>query len=181
MSSRLRKSLTGGRFAENILHRAATWPATHRSYWDWCCSAPLRCSPASGVSSSMSRPQRLSRHLRARRRARRLPLGSDPQGRNLLAVMIEGTWLTVRTGVIAGALGIALGGALGFVSAYFRRLSRQDHHVVRRRSPHSTGHPVPRDDLRRSADRTVLGRHGAHHRGAGLAQTRPGRFAARCW
>jgi peptide/nickel transport system permease protein len=48
-----------------------------------------------------------------------LPLGSDPQGRNLLAVMIEGTWLTVRTGVIAGALGIALGGALGFVSAYF--------------------------------------------------------------
>ena len=24
-----------------------------------------------------------------------LPLGSDPQGRNLLAVMIEGTWLTL--------------------------------------------------------------------------------------
>jgi len=47
------------------------------------------------------------------------PLGSDPQGRNVLAVMIEGTWLTVRTGVIAGALGIALGGAIGFVSAYF--------------------------------------------------------------
>jgi peptide/nickel transport system permease protein len=40
------------------------------------------------------------------------PLGSDPQGRNLLAVMIEGTWLTIRTGVIAGALGIALGGVL---------------------------------------------------------------------
>jgi peptide/nickel transport system permease protein len=47
------------------------------------------------------------------------PLGSDPQGRNLLAVMIEGTWLTIRTGVIAGALGIAFGGALGFISAYF--------------------------------------------------------------
>jgi peptide/nickel transport system permease protein len=47
------------------------------------------------------------------------PLGSDPQGRNLLAVMIEGTWLTIRTGVIAGALGVALGGALGFVSGYF--------------------------------------------------------------
>jgi peptide/nickel transport system permease protein len=47
------------------------------------------------------------------------PLGSDPQGRNLLAVMIAGTWLTIRTGVIAGALGIALGGAIGFISAYF--------------------------------------------------------------
>lgn len=46
------------------------------------------------------------------------PFGSDPQGRNLLAVMIEGTWLTVRTGVIAGALGVAVGSALGFVSAY---------------------------------------------------------------
>jgi peptide/nickel transport system permease protein len=47
------------------------------------------------------------------------PLGSDPQGRNLLAVMIEGTWLTIRTGVIAGTLGVALGGALGLVSGYF--------------------------------------------------------------
>jgi peptide/nickel transport system permease protein len=46
------------------------------------------------------------------------PLGTDAQGRNLIAVMIEGTWLTLRTGLIAGALGIAAGGALGFVSAY---------------------------------------------------------------
>lgn len=48
-----------------------------------------------------------------------LPLGSDPQGRNLLAVMIEGTWLTIRTGVIAGALGVVVGSAIGFISAYF--------------------------------------------------------------
>ncbi len=47
-----------------------------------------------------------------------LPFGSDPQGRNLLAVMIEGTWLTIRTGVIAGGLGVIAGSALGFVSAY---------------------------------------------------------------
>jgi peptide/nickel transport system permease protein len=46
------------------------------------------------------------------------PLGTDAQGRNLIAVMIEGTWLTLRTGLVAGALGIAAGGALGFVSAY---------------------------------------------------------------
>jgi peptide/nickel transport system permease protein len=52
-----------------------------------------------------------------------LPLGSDPQGRNLLAVMVVGTWLTIRTGVIAGALGIAFGGALGFISAYFGGLT----------------------------------------------------------
>lgn len=47
-----------------------------------------------------------------------LPFGSDPQGRNLLAVMIEGTWLTIRTGVIAGTLGVGVGSALGFISAY---------------------------------------------------------------
>ena len=46
------------------------------------------------------------------------PLGTDSQGRNLIAVMIEGTWLTLRMGVVAGALGIVAGGALGFVSAY---------------------------------------------------------------
>jgi peptide/nickel transport system permease protein len=52
-----------------------------------------------------------------------LLLGSDPQGRNLLAVMIEGTWLTIRTGVIAGGLGVVVGSAIGFVSAYFGGLT----------------------------------------------------------
>ncbi|MET2832902.1 ABC transporter permease [Mesorhizobium shangrilense] len=45
--------------------------------------------------------------------------GVDAQGRNLIAVMIQGTYLTVRTGLIAGAIGTLLGAALGFVAAYF--------------------------------------------------------------
>lgn len=47
------------------------------------------------------------------------PFGSDSQGRDLFAVLVYGTWLTVRLGLIAGAIGIAVGGALGFISAYF--------------------------------------------------------------
>lgn len=47
-----------------------------------------------------------------------LPLGSDPQGRNVLAVTILGTWLTIRTGLIAGAIGIVFGSALGLFSGY---------------------------------------------------------------
>jgi hypothetical protein len=47
-----------------------------------------------------------------------LPLGSDPQGRNIIAVTIEGTWLTIRTGVIAGALGVMFGSALGLFAGY---------------------------------------------------------------
>lgn len=45
--------------------------------------------------------------------------GSDTQGRDLFAVVVYGTWLTVRLGLIAGAIGIAIGGALGFIAAYF--------------------------------------------------------------
>lgn len=48
-----------------------------------------------------------------------LPFGTDTQGRNLLAVLVYGTWLTVRLGLIAGAIGIFIGGSLGFISAYF--------------------------------------------------------------
>ena len=47
-----------------------------------------------------------------------LLFGSDPQGRNLLSVMILGTWLTIRTGLIAGAIGIVFGSALGLISGY---------------------------------------------------------------
>lgn len=45
--------------------------------------------------------------------------GSDSQGRDLFAVMIYGTWLTVKLGLIAGAIGIVIGGALGFIAGYF--------------------------------------------------------------
>ena len=52
--------------------------------------------------------------------SRELPLGSDRQGRDLLAVMIAGTPLTLRIGLIAGAIGTVIGTMLGFVSAYYR-------------------------------------------------------------
>ncbi|MCC6169503.1 MAG: ABC transporter permease [Caldilineaceae bacterium] len=48
-----------------------------------------------------------------------LPFGSDKQGRNLFAVMVVGTPLTLRIGLIAGFIGVTLGAAIGFVSAYY--------------------------------------------------------------
>jgi peptide/nickel transport system permease protein len=48
-----------------------------------------------------------------------LPFGSDKQGRNLFAVMISGTPLTLRIGLIAGFIGVGLGALIGFVSAYY--------------------------------------------------------------
>jgi len=48
-----------------------------------------------------------------------LPFGSDKQGRNLFAVMVVGTPLTLRIGLIAGFIGVVLGGAIGFISAYY--------------------------------------------------------------
>ncbi len=48
-----------------------------------------------------------------------LPFGSDKQGRNLSPVMVSGTPLTLRIGLIAGFLGVGFGGFLAFVSAYY--------------------------------------------------------------
>jgi peptide/nickel transport system permease protein len=48
-----------------------------------------------------------------------LPFGSDRQGRNLFAVITTGTLLTLRIGLIAGFIGVAIGGTLAFVSAYY--------------------------------------------------------------
>lgn len=47
------------------------------------------------------------------------PLGTDTQGRDILAIIIAGTWLTLRTGILAAALGTAIGCILGFVAGYF--------------------------------------------------------------
>ena len=47
------------------------------------------------------------------------PFGTDRQGRDLLAVMVAGTPLTLRIGFIAGFLGVGIGAILGFVSAYY--------------------------------------------------------------
>jgi len=47
------------------------------------------------------------------------PFGTDPQGRNLLAVMMMGTQFTLRIGLIAGSIGIIVGTILAFSGAYF--------------------------------------------------------------
>ena len=47
-----------------------------------------------------------------------LPFGSDKQGRNLFAVMMAGTPLTLRIGLIAGFLGLGIGAVLAFIAAY---------------------------------------------------------------
>lgn len=48
------------------------------------------------------------------------PFGTDRQGRDLLAVMVAGTPLTLRIGFIAGFLGVGIGTLLAFVAAYYR-------------------------------------------------------------
>lgn len=47
------------------------------------------------------------------------PFGTDRQGRNLLAVMIVGTGMTLQIGAIAGAIGLGVGIVLGFVAGYY--------------------------------------------------------------
>ncbi|HEY0421668.1 MAG TPA: ABC transporter permease, partial [Acetobacteraceae bacterium] len=49
----------------------------------------------------------------------RYPFGTDRQGRDLLAVMVAGTPLTLRIGFIAGILGVGIGAVLAFVAAYY--------------------------------------------------------------
>ena len=47
------------------------------------------------------------------------PFGTDSQGRDLFAVAITGTWLTVQIGMIAGIIGLVVGTILGFTSAFY--------------------------------------------------------------
>jgi peptide/nickel transport system permease protein len=47
-----------------------------------------------------------------------LPLGSDDQGRDMLAVLVAGVPLTLRVGFIAGGVGLLIGIVLGFLSGY---------------------------------------------------------------
>lgn len=46
-------------------------------------------------------------------------LGTDAAGRDLLAVMVAGTPLTLRVGFLAGAVGLGIGIVLGFLAGYF--------------------------------------------------------------
>lgn len=48
------------------------------------------------------------------------PFGTDTQGRDLLAVAIEGTPLTLRIGLVAGFVSIGLGTVAAFLAAYYR-------------------------------------------------------------
>jgi len=48
------------------------------------------------------------------------PFGTDTQGRDLLAIAILGTPLTLRIGLIAGTVAIGLGTVAAFLSAYYR-------------------------------------------------------------
>lgn len=47
------------------------------------------------------------------------PFGTDKFGRNLLAVMIYGTPLTLQVGLTAGVLGMSIATVLAFASAYY--------------------------------------------------------------
>lgn len=47
------------------------------------------------------------------------PLGTDRQGRDILAIIIAGIPLTLFLGVAAGLIGVAIGMVMGFVSAYY--------------------------------------------------------------
>ena len=46
-------------------------------------------------------------------------LGTDSVGRDVLAVIVAGTPLTLRVGLVAGALGLGIGTMLGFLAGYF--------------------------------------------------------------
>jgi peptide/nickel transport system permease protein len=70
-----------------------------RCFVDWNQAFPLSAPPSTAPSQDW-------------------PFGTDADGRNLLAVLIYGTLLTLKIGVIAGCLGLAIGTVLAFVAAY---------------------------------------------------------------
>jgi peptide/nickel transport system permease protein len=51
------------------------------------------------------------------------PFGTDRQGRDLLAVMVAGTPLTLRIGFIAGFLGVSIGAVLAFTAGFYRGMT----------------------------------------------------------
>ncbi len=82
-----------------LLGGLALFSGFGRFAWNTAAAAPLSAPPAQPPGGAAT-------------------WGSDPQGRDVLAVMILGTWLTIRTGLIAGGLGIVFGSALGLFSGY---------------------------------------------------------------
>lgn len=51
--------------------------------------------------------------------SREFIFGTDGQGRDLFAVAVAGTWLTIRIGLIAGVIGVAVGTIVGFTTAFY--------------------------------------------------------------
>jgi peptide/nickel transport system permease protein len=47
------------------------------------------------------------------------PFGTDTKGRDLLPVLVLGTLLTVKIGLLAGTIGILIGTTLAFVAAFY--------------------------------------------------------------
>jgi len=68
------------------------------------------------VDSSEARPLSAPPDLRP---SLEYPLGTDRVGRNIFAVIVSGTVLTLRIGLIAGAVGISIGTVLAFVAGYY--------------------------------------------------------------
>jgi peptide/nickel transport system permease protein len=70
-----------------------------RLVWDVSLTAPLSVAPNRPPSTEY-------------------PLGTDRQGRDLLAVMIVATPLTLYIGLLAGVIGVTIGTALALIAAY---------------------------------------------------------------
>ena len=89
-----------------------TWCSASSCCSSCCCSASGRffvdVSNADPLSVSPEKPPSWL-----------YPFGTDSQGRDLLAVMVAGTPLTLRIGVIAGVIGLGVGTTLAFVSAFY--------------------------------------------------------------
>ncbi len=47
-------------------------------------------------------------------------LGTDKHGRDLFAVLIVGTWLSCKVGLLAGFIGVLIGTVMGFIAGFFR-------------------------------------------------------------
>jgi peptide/nickel transport system permease protein len=50
--------------------------------------------------------------------SREFPLGTESQGRDMLALVVRGIPLTVQIGLVAGAIGLGIGTILGFIAGY---------------------------------------------------------------
>lgn len=48
------------------------------------------------------------------------PLGTDKFGRDLMAILVYGTFLTGKVGLVAGLIGVSIGAVLGFLAGFFR-------------------------------------------------------------